>query len=87
MISQTSGSNANEIIEEIDRTVEEISKTLPKGMKIVDIMSTKDFLDASIKNVIKTLVEAILLVVLVVYVFLQSLRSTFIPQWPLSYRW
>lgn len=79
MISQTSGSNANEIIEEIDRTVEEISKTLPKGMKIVDIMSTKDFLDASIKNVIKTLVEAILLVVLVVYVFLQSLRSTFIP--------
>lgn len=42
-------------------------------------MSTKDFLDASIKNVIKTLVEAIVLVVLVVYVFLQSLRSTFIP--------
>ena len=79
MIAQTSGSNANEIIEEIDRTVEEISKTLPKGIKIVDLMSTKDFLDASIKSVIKTLVEAIILVVLVVYVFLQSLRSTFIP--------
>lgn len=79
MIAQTSGSNANEIIEEIDRTVDEISKTLPKGIKIVDLMSTKDFLDASIKNVIKTLVEAIVLVVLVVYVFLQSLRSTFIP--------
>lgn len=79
MIAQASGSNANEIIEEIDRTVDEISKTLPKGIKIVDLMSTKDFLDASIKNVIKTLVEAIVLVVLVVYVFLQSLRSTFIP--------
>lgn len=79
MIAQTSGSNANEIIEEIDRIVDEISKTLPKGIKIVDLMSTKDFLDASIKNVIKTLVEAIVLVVLVVYVFLQSLRSTFIP--------
>lgn len=79
MIAQTSGSNANEIIEEIDRTVDEISKTLPKGIKIVDLMSTKDFLDASIKSVIKTLVEAIILVVLVVYVFLQSLRSTFIP--------
>lgn len=79
MIAQTSGSNANEIIEEIDRTVEEISKTLPKGIKIVDLMSTKDFLDASIKSVIKTLIEAIILVVLVVYVFLQSLRSTFIP--------
>lgn len=79
MISQTSGSNANEIITEIDRSLAEISKTLPKGIKIVDLMSTKDFLDASIKSVIKTLIEAILLVVLVVYVFLQSFRSTFIP--------
>lgn len=79
MIAQTSGSNANEIIEEIDKTIAEISKTLPKGIKIVDLMSTKDFLDASIKSVIKTLIEAIILVVLVVYVFLQNLRSTFIP--------
>lgn len=79
MIAQTSGSNANEIIEEIDRTIAEISKTLPKGIKIADLMSTKDFLDASIKSVVKTLIEAIILVVLVVYVFLQSLRSTFIP--------
>ena len=79
MISQTSGSNANEIIEEIDRSLVEISKTLPKGIKIVDLMSTKDFLDASIKSVVKTLIEAILLVVLVVYIFLQSFRSTFIP--------
>ncbi len=79
MISQTAGSNANEIIEEIDRVVAEIAKDLPKGMAIVDLMSTKDFLDASIDNVIKTLFEAILLVILVVYVFLQSLRSTFIP--------
>ena len=79
MIAQTSGSNANEIIEEIDRTIAEISKTVPKGIKIADLMSTKDFLDASIKSVVKTLIEAIILVVLVVYVFLQSLRSTFIP--------
>ena len=79
MISQTSGSNANEIIKEIDRSLVEISETLPKGIKIVDLMSTKDFLDASIKTVVKTLLEAILLVVLVVYVFLQSFRSTFIP--------
>lgn len=79
MIAQTSGSNANEIIEEIDHTIAEISKTLPKGIKIVDLMSTKDFLDASIKSVIKTLIEAILLVVLVVYIFLQNMRSTFIP--------
>ena len=78
-ISQTSGSNANEIIKEIDKTIDEIRKDLPKGLAIADLMSTKDFLDASIKNVLKTLFEAILLVILVVFVFLQSLRSTIIP--------
>ena len=78
-ISQTSGSNANEIIKEVDKTVEEIRENLPKGLEIIDLMSTKDFLDASIKNVIKTLFEAILLVILVVYIFLQSFRSTIIP--------
>ena len=79
MISQTSGSNANEIIKAIDKEIEKIREELPKGLEIVDLMSTKDFLDASIKNVIKTLFEAILLVILVVFVFLQSLRSTIIP--------
>ena len=79
MISQTSGSNANEIIEAIDKEIVEIRKSLPKGMEIVDLMSTKDFLDASIASVIETLVLAIILVVLVVYIFLQSFRSTLIP--------
>ena len=78
-ISQTSGSNANEIIKMVDKEIEQIRKDLPKGLEITDMMSTKDFLDASIKNVIKTLFEAIILVVLVVFVFLQSLRSTIIP--------
>ena len=78
-ISQTSGSNANQIIEAVDAEVERIRADLPKGLEIVDLMSTKDFLDASIKNVIKTLIEAILLVILIVYLFLQSLRSTIIP--------
>ena len=79
MISQTSGSNANEIIKAVDKDIEKIREELPKGLEIVDLMSTKDFLDASIKNVIKTLFEAILLVILVVFVFLQSMRSTIIP--------
>ena len=78
-ISQTSGSNANEIIKQVDAEIEKIREELPKGLEVVDLMSTKDFLDASIKNVIKTLFEAILLVVLVVFVFLQSMRSTIIP--------
>ncbi|MBR5830001.1 MAG: efflux RND transporter permease subunit, partial [Tidjanibacter sp.] len=79
MISQTSGSNANEIIDAIDKEIAEIRKSLPKGMEIVDLMSTKDFLDASIASVVETLILAIILVVLVVYLFLQSFRSTFIP--------
>ena len=78
-ISQTAGSNANEIIKNVDKEIERIREDLPKGLEIVDMMSTKDFLDASIKNVIKTLFEAILLVILVVFIFLQSLRSTIIP--------
>ena len=79
MISQTAGSNANEIIEEIDKLTAEIAKELPKGLVLTDLMSTKDFLDASILEVVKTLIEAIILVILVVYVFLQSVRSTIIP--------
>ena len=79
MISQTAGSNANEIITEIDALMEDVRRDLPKGLKLVDVMSTKEFLDASIHEVVKTLVEAILLVILVVYVFLQSVRSTIIP--------
>lgn len=79
MISQTAGSNANEIIQEIDKLTEEIAKELPKGLVLTDLMSTKDFLEASIHEVVKTLVEAIILVILVVYVFLQSVRSTIIP--------
>lgn len=79
MISQTSGSNAYEIIKEIDQLTAEIAKELPKGLVLEDLMSTKDFLDASIHEVVKTLIEAILLVILVVYVFLQSVRSTIIP--------
>ena len=78
-ISQTSGSNANEIIKQVDAEIEKIRADLPKGLEVIDLMSTKDFLDASIKNVIKTLFEAILLVILVVFVFLQSMRSTIIP--------
>ena len=52
---------------------------LPKGIEIVRLQNVNDFLYASINEVIKTLIEAILLVVLVVYVFLQDIRSTLIP--------
>lgn len=79
MMAQTSGSNANEIIEEIDEVSADIASSLPKGMVLTDITSTKDFLDASIANVVETLLIAIVLVVLVVYLFLHDLRATLIP--------
>ncbi len=79
MISQTAGANANEVIIAVNAEIEEIKKDLPKGMVIEDLMNTKDFLDASFTNVYKTLFEAVLLVILVVYIFLQNFRSTLIP--------
>lgn len=79
MINQTAGTNANEIISNIDKLLEELKENMPEDMEIVELLSTKSFLDASIDEVIKTLIEAIILVVLVVYLFLQNPRSTLIP--------
>ena len=79
MVYQTAGSNATEINREIDAFLADASKRLPKGAEITQLMSTNEFLFASIHEVLKTLIEAILLVILVVYVFLQDIRSTLIP--------
>lgn len=79
MIAQTAGSNANEVIIEIDRVLEEIRADLPSGMELADISSTKDFLDASINKVIETLIIALILVVIVVFVFLHDIKATLIP--------
>lgn len=79
MIAQTAVSNANDVIIEIDRTLDEIRGNLPPGLVLTDIQSSKDFLDASIDKVIETLVIALILVVLVVYVFLHDWRATLIP--------
>ena len=78
-INQVAGSNANEIIKQIDREVEDIRQSLPPGIVIEDLESKKDFLDASIASVVETLLEALVLVILVVFLFLQSWRATIIP--------
>ncbi len=78
-INQVAGSNANEIIKQIDREVEEIRGSLPPGIVIEDLESKKDFLDASIASVVETLLEALILVILVVWLFLGSWRATVIP--------
>lgn len=79
MVFQTAGSNATQVINDIDALLDEIEKDMPRGMKIAHLQSVNDFLYASINEVLKTLIEAIILVVLIVYIFLQDIRSTLIP--------
>ncbi|MCM1311645.1 MAG: efflux RND transporter permease subunit [Bacteroides sp.] len=79
MIAQAPGSNANDIVKEVDKVMREVAEELPEGMEVADLMSIKSFLDASVRNVAETLAEALLLVVLAVWIFLRNVRSTIIP--------
>ena len=79
MIFQTAGSNATAVNKEITAQIERMEKNLPEGTEFVTMMSSNDFLFASIHNVVETLIIAIILVILVVYFFLQDLKSTLIP--------
>ena len=76
---QMAGTNATETIQNIEAVLAETSKALPAGLKINIAQSANDFLFASIHEVIKTLIEAFILVFIVVYIFLQDFRSTLIP--------
>ena len=79
IVFQSPGSNATEIIENVLKVVEEKKKDLPEGLQFDIPLNTNDFLQASIHEVEKTLIEAFILVFIVVYIFLQDLRSTLIP--------
>ena len=79
IVFQTAGSNATEIINNISDYLNKIEKDLPSGVKIATLINANDFLFASIHEVLKTLIEAFILVFLVVYIFLQDFRSTLIP--------
>ena len=79
VIYQSAGSNATAVIEDIEALLDKDRKDLPKGLELKTIMSVNDFLFASIHEVIKTLLEAFVLVFLVVFIFLQDFRSTLIP--------
>lgn len=76
---QVAGANATEVNELITAKLEELSKDLPEGVHFTKMMSSNDFLYASIHNVVETLVIAIILVILVVYFFLQDFKATLIP--------
>lgn len=79
LINQKAGSNASSTINEIHEVLDDIKGNLPEGAEFVVLTDTNKFLYASIHSVIRTLLEAILLVVIVVYVFLQDIKSTLIP--------
>jgi hydrophobe/amphiphile efflux-1 (HAE1) family protein len=78
-VLQTAGSNANDILTEVERKLKEFERTLPKGIKTTVMYNSKEFLDASIHQVTETLVIAFVLVFAVVFLFLQDFRSTLIP--------
>ena len=79
LINQKAGSNASSTIKEIHEVLDDLSRDLPEGTEFVVLTDTNKFLYASINSVIRTLIEAILLVIVVVYVFLQDIKSTLIP--------
>ncbi|WP_143307396.1 efflux RND transporter permease subunit [Chitinophaga vietnamensis] len=78
-IFQTAGSNANEIQENINKLMKKATASFPTGIEYFNIYSTKEYLDESIDQVKHTLIEAFILVFIVVFIFLQDLRSTLIP--------
>ncbi len=78
-VFQTAGSNATQIINNVNKVLEEAAKEFPPGVEYEVLINANDFLYASIHEVIKTLIEAFILVFIVVYIFLQGLRSTLIP--------
>ncbi|WP_321571764.1 efflux RND transporter permease subunit, partial [Parabacteroides goldsteinii] len=79
IVYQMPGTNATETINNIQDLLVRSEATMPPGMKVEVSMNANDFLYASIHEVLKTLLEAFILVFIVVYVFLQDLRSTLIP--------
>lgn len=77
-VYQQAGANGLEVSKAVRKTMEELKKTMPDGIEYVIALDTTDFVRISIEEVIKTLIEAIFLVVLVVYLFLQNFRATII---------
>ena len=73
------GANATQVNASINKTFEELKETMPAGLEFVTLMTSDDFLFAAIHNVVETLVIAIILVILVVYFFLQNFKATIIP--------
>jgi HAE1 family hydrophobic/amphiphilic exporter-1 len=76
---QAAGSNAREMVIEARKVFEDASQFFPEGMTYTVLNDTNEFLDSSINKVARTLIEALILVILVVFIFLQNFRATLIP--------
>ena len=79
MVFAAPGANATQVNARIKMAFEESKRTMPAGLEVVTLMTSDDFLFAAIHNVVETLVIAIILVVLVVFFFLQNIKATIIP--------
>ena len=79
LVNQSPGANATLVNQKIDELYEQLKPTLPAGLEFVTLQTSNDFLFAAIHNVVETLVIAIILVILVVYFFLQNFKATLIP--------
>ena len=79
IVYQMAGTNATQTISDLEKVLANAEKALPEGLGINIAQNANDFLFASIHEVIKTLIEAFILVFIVVYIFLQDMRSTLIP--------
>ena len=79
LVNQSPGANATLVNQQIDELYKQLEPTLPAGLEFVTLETSNDFLFAAIHNVVETLVIAILLVILVVYFFLQNWKATLIP--------
>lgn len=79
MIYQSAGANASKVNDDLDALYKSMEKQLPPGMEFKTLLTSNDFLHAAMHNVVETLIIAILLVILVVYFFLQSFNATLIP--------
>ena len=78
-VFQAAGSNAHAMINQCEKTIETAAKSFPPGVSSSMIFTANQFLDISIDKVVETLIEAFILVSIVVFIFLQDLRSTLIP--------
>ena len=79
IVNQSPGANATAVNAEINKVIAEISKTLPAGLEFKLMETSDDFLFASMHSVVETLIVAIILVILIVYLFLQDFKATLVP--------